>query len=371
MRRYFLTLNVLSVQPCIKTGNLFFFFFFFPGIKMVANNTSHLLSDCSTLSQTTDVALACFFFLLLPFALTFNVIAAWVSLHLHSTSTFIVYLKNLVAADLLLALTLPFMAASMLYRAPFELKAFTCRYSSVIFYCCMYTSIALMGLISLDRFFKIVRPFGKLLGQNVLFSLVMSTLVWVIMFGGTGIPTIILTNQYPVNMTEISCLSFKSPSGVQFHKTVILCMEVFFWFAAILIVFCYICITVKVLQSFRNSGSNNSQGKKKTKLRVFLVLFVFFVCFVPLHLMRIPFQLYEILGIKMCTEMWVVRVHDVVLWLSTTASCLDPLLYIYLCREYKDKLDEMMKAVRICVGLHSAQHMKRTQKNNKQSFHLI
>lgn len=142
-----------------------------------------------------------------------------------------------------------------------NLKVFDCRYFSVIFYNCLYTSIALMGLISLDRFFRIVRPGGKMLGQNVFFSLVI-TLVWVVLSGTTVLTTVILTDQDPVN----SCMSLKSLAGLTLHKYVVLSMEILFWLVSILIVLCYICINLKVLQSFRNSGSNNSHGKKKTKL---------------------------------------------------------------------------------------------------------
>ncbi|XP_056230189.1 P2Y purinoceptor 13-like [Seriola aureovittata] len=324
---------------------------------METNNISHLSSDCATFSLVTvDVAVSYLFFFLFPIALLLNGVAAWVSLHLRSTSTFIVYLKNMVAADLLMTLTLPLKAASMLPGATLELRAFACRYSDVIFYCCMYTSIALMGVISLDRFFKIVRPCGKLLGQNVSFSIVMSALVWVVIFGSTAIPTIILTNQDPINMTGNFCMSLKSPVGLKLHKCVVVCMEILFWLISILIVFCYMCITMKVLQSFRNSGSNNSQGKKKTKLRVFLILLVFFVCFVPLHILRIPFTLYEIFNVKVCTERWLVIVHHLALWVSTTNACLDPFLYIYLCREYRVKLADMVKARGICVGLHSGEN---------------
>lgn len=54
--------------------------------------------------------------------------------------------------------------------------------------------------------------------------------------------------------------------------------------------------------------------------------------------------------------MWVVNVHKVVLWVSTTNACLDPILYIYLCREFRDKLVDMMKAGGICVGLYSGEN---------------
>ncbi|XP_034723634.1 P2Y purinoceptor 13-like [Etheostoma cragini] len=323
---------------------------------MVSNNTRPFSSGCASVrTVTVDVAFSYLYFFLFPVALLLNGVAAWVSLHLPSTSTFIVYLKNLVVADLLMTLALPPMAASMLPGAAVALRAFDCRYSSVLFYCSMYTSITLLGLISLDRFFKIVRPCGMLLGQNVVVSLVISTLVWMVVFGSTFIPTVILTDKDPVNKTADFCMSLKGPAGVTLEKFVVLAMECLFWLVTLVIVFCYICITLKVLQSFRNSGSNNRHGKQRTKLRVFLILLVFFVCFVPLHVMRVPLTLYETADTVVCVKMWVKIMYKLVLWLSATNACLDPLVSIYLCREFRDKLVDMMKARGICVGLHSGQ----------------
>uniref|UniRef100_A0A8D3AL70 Purinergic receptor P2Y13 n=1 Tax=Scophthalmus maximus TaxID=52904 RepID=A0A8D3AL70_SCOMX len=336
---------------------------------MVANNTSNLSSACVTSSDVTiDVAVSYLFLLLFPIALLFNGVAAWVSLRLRSTSTFIVFLKNLVAADLLMTLTLPPMAAGMLPGAAVGLKAFVCRYSSVIFYCCLYTSIALMGLISLDRFFKIVRPWGKVLGQDVTFSLVMSTLVWVVLFGSTAIPTIILTNRDPVNNTTGDfCMSLKGPAGLTLHIFVVLFMETIFWLISMLIVFCYICITMKVLQSFRNSGSNNSQGKKKTKLlRVFLVVAVFFLSFAPYHIVRIPytFQQLNYSSRSDCSYLKGKFAKQLSLWLATTNVCMDPLLYVFLCREFKEKLVSMMKNVSISSKVAPADKAEATVPQN-------
>ncbi|CAJ1065319.1 P2Y purinoceptor 13-like [Xyrichtys novacula] len=302
-----------------------------------------------------DVAVACLFFLLFPVAFLLNGVATWVSLHLPCTSTFIVYLKNLVAADLLMTLMIPPMAASRLPGATVWLQTFDCRFASVIFYCSLYTSITLMGLISLDRFFKIVRPRGKVLGQSVTFSVVTSTTVWIVLFGSTAIPTIILTDQSPENVTSAFCISLKSRAGVTVHSFVVLFMEVLFWLVAGLTMFCYICITLRVLQSYRNSGSNNNEGKKKTKLRVFLILFVFLVCFVPLHIMRIPFTLYEVFHRIDDIQPWMIIGQNLCLWLSSTNACLDPLLYIYLCREFREKLLDMKKAGAICLGLYSSE----------------
>uniref|UniRef100_A0A8C7WH38 Purinergic receptor P2Y13 n=2 Tax=Oncorhynchus mykiss TaxID=8022 RepID=A0A8C7WH38_ONCMY len=312
---------------------------------MTSNLTSPLfLLDCGSFNyHDLDVVIPCLYFAMFPLALMLNGVASWVSLHLSSTSTFMVYLKNLLAADLLMTLTMPIVAASKLPTSSVGLRLFSCRYSGVIFYTCMYTSITLLGLISLDRFFKIVRPCGRLLGQNLVFGKVLSVSVWVALFGATALPTIILTNQGASNKTDASCMSMKSPAGVRLHTVVVVFMDVLFWAVSILVVVCYMCITNKVLQSFRNSGSENSQGKQKTKVRVFLVLVVFSVCFIPFHIMRIPRTIQQTNNVNGCSQVSINIAQKVTLWLSTVNICLDPLLYFFLCREFKEKLMGMLK----------------------------
>uniref|UniRef100_A0A3P9LRW2 Purinergic receptor P2Y13 n=1 Tax=Oryzias latipes TaxID=8090 RepID=A0A3P9LRW2_ORYLA len=306
------------------------------------NNSSHPPTNCTLSStETTQLLVAYLFFFSFPIAFLLNGIAAWVSFHLSPTSTFIVYLKTLVGADLLMTLMIPPMAASMIPGAALEVRSFNCRYAGVIFFTSLYTSITLMGLISLDRFFKIVRPLGKGFGQNVTTSIIMSSLVCVVLFGSTAIPTIVLTDQTPENATKDICMSMKGPAGKTLHNYVVTSMEILFWLITIMIVFCYICITLTVMQSFRNSGSKNNQGKKKTKLRVFSILLVYFVCFVPLHLLRIPFTIHETFDTSFCTPEGLLIAHQVSVWVSSTNACLDPFLYIHLCKEYREKLDKM------------------------------
>ncbi|KAF7219370.1 P2Y purinoceptor 13-like [Nothobranchius furzeri] len=314
------------------------------------NNSSHFSSGCTSFSLVDiDVVVACLFLVLFPVALLLNGVALWVSLHLQSLSTFIVYLKNLLMADLLMTMTMPLIAASMLPGATSELKVFNCRYAGVVFYTSMYTSITLMGLISLDRFFKIVQPCGKVLGQNVMFSVIMCSVVWVALFGGTAFPHFILTDQAPNNRSASFCMALKSPAGTALHSYVVALMELLFWLVCSLVVFCYSCITMKVLQSFRNSGSNNRQGKKKTNRRVFLILLVFFVCFVPLHFLRIPYTLYQIFHISVCRQKWVLILHKFSVWVASSNAILDPFLYIYLCKDYREKLIDLMKGCGIDV----------------------
>lgn len=143
-------------------------------------------------------------------------------------------------------------------------------------------------------------------------------------------------------------MSMKSPAGLTLHKYVVLSMEILFWLVSILTVFCCICITLKVLQSFRNSGSNNRHVKKRRpsyKSRVFLCDFS--------HVILITSCLSEILESNGCIQMWVETFYAFVLWVSTTNVSLHPLLYIYLWR-YRDKL-VVIKALGTCAVFYSGE----------------
>uniref|UniRef100_A0A673XBI4 Purinergic receptor P2Y13 n=1 Tax=Salmo trutta TaxID=8032 RepID=A0A673XBI4_SALTR len=300
------------------------------------------LADCGFNEDTINMAISSLYFLLFIPALIINGVAVWVCMQLRSTSTFMVYLKNLLAADLLMTLTIPVKAAKILPSAPLTLKAFACRYSDVIFYLCMYMSIILLGLISLDRFFKIVRPCGRLLGQNLVFGKVLSASIWVVLLATNVIPTMILTNQDPTNKTKEFCMAMKSDAGQGLHGGVVKLNNAIFWVVCVLIFVCYICIARKVFQSYRKSGSSNDEGRHKTKVRVFLVLVVFSVCFIPFHIVRIPHTIQQTNNVKACSQVSISIAQKVTLWLSTVNICLDPLLYFFLCREFREKLMGML-----------------------------
>lgn len=123
-----------------------------------------------------------------------------------------------VMADLLMTLTIPLKVFSDAGVGSLYLRAFYCRYSAVLFYITMYISILLLGLISLDRYLKIVRPLGKCVLQQVRVGQVLSAAVWVIMLS-LALPNVILSNQpLPSAGNRLKCTSLKSQAGLLWHE---------------------------------------------------------------------------------------------------------------------------------------------------------
>ncbi|XP_041920267.1 P2Y purinoceptor 13-like [Alosa sapidissima] len=305
------------------------------------NSSVHGYEDCGINHSMVNVVVPSLYFLLFVPGLMLNVTVMWILLPLRTESTFLVYLKNLVAADLLMTLTLPIRAASRLPSASLGLRAFTCRFASTLFYYCMGISIVLMGLISLDRFFKVVQPYGRLLGQNLLFGRTVSIATWTVMLGAVALPNVILTSETPSVSSHNLCIDMKTEVGKDFQKAVILVLNLLFWVMLVVIGFCYTCIARVVVQSYRSSGSTNEEVKRKIKMKVFLVLGVFLVCFTPYFIVQVPYTQMQVENKQDCTSESMKVAKDFTLWLAATQICLDPLIYFFLCRSFREQLSNL------------------------------
>lgn len=322
---------------------------------MPSNQTSHNDSGCVGFVYNQNIVPA-LYFLMFPVALLLNGVAAWISLHLKSTSTFMVYLKNLVGADIVLTLIILLIGIEGLSDVSNIVYVLGC-YIKPAFYSTQYTCIGLLGLISLDRFFKIMMPRSRFFSQNLTVSRVLSCSLWLILFCTTALPNIVLSNK-PVSISEITtCMLLKGPAGLEFHQNTVIYLNAFFWFISVIMVVCYICITNRVIQSFRNSGSNNNQGKKKVKLRVFVVVIVFFLFFGPYHIVRIPYTFQQVSTSETsCLYLTLKFAKELSLWFATANICMNPLLYVFLCREFREKILLMINQVSTFFHVTSSGH---------------
>nr|XP_033813864.1 P2Y purinoceptor 13 [Geotrypetes seraphini] len=270
--------------------------------------------------------------------ITLNTLSGMIFFRIPSTSTFIVYLKNALIADLIMTLMLPFKILTDLGLGPWQLKAFVCRFSAVLFYETMYISITLLGLISLDRFLKIVKPFGKMWLHSVSFAKVISALVWLFIFS-LSLPNIILSNRPPTPSSVKKCASLKNQLGMKWHEAVNYICQFIFWTVLILMVLFYAIISKRIYDSYAKSKSRNIQKIKSTKFRVFIVVAVFFICFAPFHFTRVPYTLSQTGNVADCKRQnQLFLAKESTLWLATTNICMDPLIYVFLCKPFRKML---------------------------------
>ncbi|MBN3301637.1 P2Y13 protein, partial [Amia calva] len=311
---------------------------------------------CVRDTSVTAVVFPILYSLLFVAALVLNILAAWIFFQIPNTSTFVVYLKNVVVADLLMTVTILIKVVSDSDAGSWQLKAFTCRFSAVLFYMTMYMSILLLGLISLDRYLKIVRPFGKTCMQKVAFGKAAAIAMWGVMFFVTALPNMILTDREPAHTTKLKCSSLKGPLGMKWHMVTNHFCQFVFWCTFTLMAFCYTFISKKVYESYQNSRSKSKATSQKTKAKVFVVVAVFFVCFAPFHFTRIPYTMSQTGSVDNCRMQQALYIaKETTLWLSATNTCLDPLIYIFLCRIFRKKLADALRLKSKCLPIEDSE----------------
>ncbi|NWV37416.1 P2Y13 protein, partial [Grantiella picta] len=295
-------------------------------------------AQCHRDTTVTHLLFPVLYTLIFLLGFTLNSLACWAFLHIPSTSTFIIYLKNILVSDFIMTLMLPLKILTDSGLGPWQLKAFVCRFSAVIFYDTMYISIVLLGLIAFDRFLKIVMPFGKFWVQNLTSAKILASLVW-LFFLVLSLPNMILSNKAATPQSVRKCASLKSYLGLKWHEAVNYICQFIFWTVLVLMLLFYTIIAKKVYESYIKTQKKGNKSEKRIKGKVFIIFTVFFLCFAPFHFSRVPYTLSQTSAHMECrlqNRLFVAK--ESTLWLAATNVCMDPLIYMFLCKPFVEKV---------------------------------
>ncbi|KAG9348201.1 hypothetical protein JZ751_001936 [Albula glossodonta] len=295
-------------------------------------------------SVFTHKVLPVLYSLIFVAGLVLNLLAAWIFLRVPCCSGMVVYLKNMVVADLLMLVSFPWRVAGELELGGWYLHVVVCRYTAVLFYASMYVGIIFLGLISLERYMKIVHTSGSpssttALLQNVTVARGLSVLTWGLIMGSL-LPNSLLTSRQAHEETAKQCMRLKTPLGVQWHRaSIFLCVGIF-WATFLLLGFCYASIARRVYLSYRRVRKDSSEARRKSNRSIFSILLVFFLCFVPYHVCRIPYTISQTSGsaFGQRSRFLLFQVKEGTLFLSALNVCLDPVIYFLMCRTFRESL---------------------------------
>ncbi|XP_072111065.1 P2Y purinoceptor 14-like [Mobula birostris] len=334
------------------------------------NNTTGLSTNlsCRDLRNptVTKVPIPLLYSMLFIGGFLLNVLAAWIFCHVPNKSSFVIYLKNTVAADLLMVVTLPFKILSDTPFGTWQLKAIVCRYTAVVFYSSLYVSIIFLGLISLDRYLKIVQPQKNLFMQKVTVAKVISVGCWVFVMS-FALPSIILTNKAPTLKTAGACMKLKSDIGQIWHKIIIIKCQVIFWAVFLLLTLCYLAILKKLYWSKQKFQKDSGPVVKRANRNIFSILGVFFICFVPYQFIRIPYDKYRSANENCVTSNNLYYAKEFTLLLCVFNVCLDPVIYFLLCKAFTRQLCRKLRAGRsLKIKIAKVKNKPQSSNNSNQ-----
>ncbi|CAK6983202.1 P2Y purinoceptor 14 [Scomber scombrus] len=248
----------------------------------------HLNSTLPSTNQSdfgslfTHQVLPSLYFVICIVGLSLNGVAAWIFFRVPSDSGLVVYLKNMVVADLLMLTSFPFRVAAELNLGGWFLHVIICRYTAVLFYSSMYVGILFMGLISLERYVKIVGhtspPCKTRLGvsslhflQSVGFARGLALFNWSLLLLCV-LPNAVLTSQPANESNSRHCMQLKTPLGMQWHRVSTFFSVGLFWVTLLVLIFCYASIANQIYRSYRRVRQDSSEICRKSNRSIFSIL---------------------------------------------------------------------------------------------------
>ncbi|XP_061637931.1 P2Y purinoceptor 14-like isoform X2 [Phyllopteryx taeniolatus] len=249
-----------------------------------------------------------------------------------------VYLKNLAAADFLLSLCLPFRIAKHAGALRPLLRAY-CSFGAPAFYLNMYASILFMGYIAANRYLKIVRPSGTPVLQSVPAAHAVSAATWLVLLAVTGAYVVLslVTRQPPSAGDAATCEDLQSGPLEHFYKVVHGFSAAVFLLVLAALLFFY-CSTSRRLAAVqrRRAASSGARKLAKSRRNICVLVSVFCVCFVPYHLVRLPYAVLKSPGCSARAALFYLK--DVTVAVSVFNICLDPLIYFLFCNGSREQL---------------------------------
>ncbi|KAM9802149.1 probable G-protein coupled receptor 34 [Syngnathus typhle] len=269
-----------------------------------------------------------------------NVMALWALFHVRSKRNSVrVFLINVAFADLLLVVCLPF---RILYHGRgnvWTLGPTLCNVVGNLFYMNMYISITLLGLISVDRYLKIHRGTkAQSRLQSTKWSTAICAAIWIMAFG--------LASAFFMRKTSSQvnrCFHYKQLKDAKWKAYINICMVVVFWLVFISLAVSYMKIALKLLKISQNKPNlPNAHHYSRTARKSFFILFLFTICFVPYHVIRVFYIKTQITDTSCYWRGVADQANELALLFSALNTCLDPILLFLLLSSVRKEVRRLM-----------------------------
>lgn len=252
------------------------------------------------------------------------------------------YLLHLAVADLLLALTLPFSATSVMIGWVFGDAA--CKIVTIVQELSFYSSILFLACISVDRYMVIVRALEARKANRRMVSWGLCVSVWAV-GAMLSLPGLFSSTFVSNNSSQIMCgEQYDSDSAKNWRlSTRILRHTLGFLVPLAIMVPCY-GVTIKRLLRVRGS----LQRQRAMKVIVFVVA-AFLLCWTPYHLavMTDTFFRMKVVPYGCAAREAVDQAVFATQSLGLLHSCVNPVLYAFVGQKFRGRVQQLMRKIKL------------------------
>ncbi|CAN9513982.1 unnamed protein product [Ophioblennius macclurei] len=276
-----------------------------------------------------------------------NGIVIWVTGFKMKKSVNTIWFLNLAVADFLFTAFLPLTIAYTAMNFHWPFGTFMCKLASTITSLNIYASVYILVVISVDRCVSVVWPVWAQNHRNVRKASFVSLGVWVLAlilsipsfaFRGTASSpydenTIHCFNHFGLDIDDVT---FSVVQLRQFRQQAMTITRFILGFVVpfTVIVSCYAVI----IHRLRRNRTLASQSKRTFKI-IAAIIIIFFLCWAPFHIL-VLIELANFSAVAQNkTLVFVITVGTpIATGLVSLNSCLNPLLYVFMGQDFKNKI---------------------------------
>ncbi|CDQ69262.1 unnamed protein product [Oncorhynchus mykiss] len=254
-------------------------------------------------------------------------------------------MQNLAAADFFLSLCLPLRIANYATHNSTIMRHVYCNFGATAFYLNMYASILFMEYIAANRYLKIVRPLETHTLQTVRAAHYISMATWVtLLASSSAYLTVSLLTTWGADLIPgtIGCDSLHSTQLLLLYKIIHSFSAAIFLFVLFSLIFFYWGTILRLRQAQLNQQKHPSCGSgrnlSRSKRNMLVLVTVFCVCFVPYHLVRLPYTFLRPFLHRCYWHQALYYMKELTVLLSVLNACLDPLIYFIFCKTFRAQL---------------------------------
>uniref|UniRef100_A0AAY5K8K9 G-protein coupled receptors family 1 profile domain-containing protein n=1 Tax=Esox lucius TaxID=8010 RepID=A0AAY5K8K9_ESOLU len=198
------------------------------------------------------------------------------------------------------------------------------------------------NICSNSRYLKIVRPLETHALQRVRAARYISMATWATLFTVSSIYLIISLNTTwgtKPNSEAMGCDAFHTSNLRLLYKIVHSFSAAIFFFVLVSLLLLY-CSTVRKLRGAqkRQISCGTSKMLSRSKRNMLVLVAVFCVCFVPYHLVRLPYAYLRSHLHNCALQQAFYYLKELTVLLSVLNACLDPLIYFIFCKAFRSQL---------------------------------
>ncbi|XP_041050424.1 probable G-protein coupled receptor 34 [Carcharodon carcharias] len=244
----------------------------------------------------------------------------------------LVYLANLLVADLINCLALPFRLALLTTGDTMEENSGTCMAVTAIVNVVFYSTLACRTLciifISISRYVIIVKYHNSKMSAfyGAAFAKYACVAFWTMGILIVSIPLIDMLRL--MSTSESICYSVKVYKSVQATSILFVAISVVFFIILMVFIVFY---TFIILYLFKVSKSSTVQQNQdlhiRTQFIILATIAAFIICHLPYYSYQITSSIYRITYSDCQHLEQMQKAKVMVLWLVSFNSCLDPILY--------------------------------------------